>query len=92
MSCVIYGERWLNYLGGLAISYLSDIPIEKLDDGYKAECRLCIIFVTWCIVKLDCYVTLFGTCNIITVYNYIINMGIKMISWIWGVGDVTKTS
>ena len=46
--------------GGLAISYISDIRFEQLSVGDTTECRLGIISVTWCIVKLDCYVTFYG--------------------------------
>ena len=48
-------------------------------------------FVTWCIVKLDFYVTLCSPFHLIIVANDIIHMGIKMISWILLVGDVTNT-
>ena len=48
-------------------------------------------FVTWCIVKLDFYVTLCSACRILIVANYISHMGIKMISWLWVVGDVYTT-
>ena len=91
LSHVIDGDTWLNYLGGGYVSYLSYIPFYRLDDGYTTECRLGIIFFTWCIVKLNVFVTLCRACNIIIVSNYIIHMGIKIISWIWVVGDVTKT-
>ena len=49
-----------------------------------------MIFVTWYIFKLDCYVILFSACNILIVANYISHMEIKMVSWRWVVGDVTK--
>ena len=45
--------------------YLSYIPIEQLDDGYTTKCRLGMIFVTWFIVKLDCYLTLYIACHIL---------------------------
>ena len=90
VSHVIYGKTWLNDLGGIYVSYISYIPFERLDDGYTTECRLGMRFVTWCIFKLNCYVTLFSACHILIVANYIIHMGIKMISRIWVVGDVTK--
>ena len=80
----------MHYLGGLDISYHSDTPFEKLDDGYKTECRLGMRFFTWCIVKLYCHVTLCITCHILIVSNDIIHMGIKVISRIWLVVDVTK--
>ena len=67
------------------------MPFEQLDDGYKTECRLGMGFVTWCIFKLDFYITLFKACRILIVANYISHLGIKMISWIWVAGDVTKT-
>ena len=90
MSHVIYGETYLNNLGGVSVSYTSYIPIERIAYGYKTECRLWMRFVTWCIVKLDCYVTLCSACNILIVANNISHMGIKIISWIWVVVDVTK--
>ena len=57
VSHVIYGETWLHDLGRLDVSYHSDSPFERLDCGYKTECRRGMIFVTWCIVKLYCHVT-----------------------------------
>ena len=47
VSYVIDGETWLHDLGGLAISYLSDIPFEQFDNGYTTECRLGMIFVNF---------------------------------------------
>ena len=79
---VIDGATWLHDLGGVYFFYLSYILFERLDDGYTTECRLGMIFVTWCIVKLDCYVTLCSACHILIVANYISNTGIKIISWI----------
>ena len=90
-SHVIDKETWLNDLGGGYVSYLSYTPFERLDDGYTTECRLGMIFFTWCIVKLDYYVTLCSDCHILIVANDSIHMGIKMISWVWVVGYVTKT-
>ena len=46
----------------------------------------------WCIFKLDFYVTLFRAINILVVANDNSHMGIKLISWSWRVGGVTKTS
>ena len=91
VSHVIDGETQLHDLGGISVSYLSYIPFELLDDGYTNECRIGMIFVTWCIFKLYCYVTLFSACHILIVANYISHLGIKMISWRWLIGDVTKT-
>ena len=91
VSHVIDGETWLHDLGGVSVSFISYTPFEKLDDGYTTECRLGMRFVTWCIVKLDCYVTLYIACHIIIVSNDIIHLGIKMISGSWVVGEVTKT-
>ena len=54
---VMDGDTWLNYSGGLDVSYHSDTRFEQLDDGYKTECRLGTRFFTWCIVKLYCHVT-----------------------------------
>ena len=78
-------------LGGISISYISYIPFERLDYGYTTECRLGMRFVTWCIVKLYCYVILCISFHIFIVDNDIIHIGIKMISWIWVVDDVTNT-
>ena len=91
VSRVIDGETWFHDLGGLVVYYLSDIQFEQLDDGYTTEFILGVIFVTWCIVNLDYYVTLCRACHIIIVGDYIIHMGIKIISWRWVVGDVTNT-
>ena len=90
MSCVIDGETCLHDLGGIHVSYYSDTPFEQLDDRYTAECRLGMGFVTWCIFKLYCHVTLCITCHILIVSNDIIHLGIKVISWSWVVGNVTK--
>ena len=87
---MIDGNTWLHYLGGLDVSYHSDTPFELLDNGYTTECRLGMRFVTWCIVKLYCHVTLCITCHILVVYNDIIHLGIKVILWSWVIGDVTK--
>ena len=91
VSHVIFGNTWLHDLGGIYVSCLSYIPCERLDDGYTTECRLGMIFVTWCIVKLYFYVTLYSTFHILIVANYISHMGIKMIFCSWVVGDVTNT-
>ena len=91
VSHVIDWETRLHDLGGGYVSYLSYIPFEKLDDGYTTECRLGMRFVTWCIFKLDCHVTLFSACHILIVANYISHLGIKIISCRWVVGYVTKT-
>ena len=86
VSYAINVETWFHGLGWISVSYISDIPFEQLDDGYTTECR----FVTWCIFKLDFYVTLCRYCCILIVANDISHMGIKTIFLIWGVGDVTK--
>ena len=91
MSRVIDGDTWLHDLGGIYVSYISYIPFERLDDGYKTECRIGMRFVTWCIVKLDCYVTLCSAFHILIVDNYISHPGIRMITWIWVVSDITNT-
>ena len=72
---VIDGETWLHDLGGLAFSYHSDTPFERLDAGYTTECRLGMIFFTWCIVKLYCHFTLRITFHILIVSNDIIHLG-----------------
>ena len=90
VSHVTDGETWLHDLGGIYVSYNPDTPFEKLDAGYTTECRLWIIFVTWCIVKLYFHFTLCITCHILIISNDISHLDIKVISWIWVVGDVTK--
>ena len=80
VSHVIYGETWLHDLGGISVSYNSETPYERLDDGYTTECRPGMIFFTWCIVKLYCNVNLCITCHILIVSNDIIHMRIKLIS------------
>ena len=40
VSHVIDGETWLHDLGVLDVSYNSDTPFERLDDGYKTNCIL----------------------------------------------------
>ena len=92
MSYVIYRGTWLHDLGGLAFSYILDIPFERLDGGYTTEFRIGMVFFTWCIIKLDCYVTLCISSHILIVANNISHMGIKMISWILIVGVVTNIS
>ena len=91
VSNIVCGETWLHDLGVIYVSYISYIPFEQLDYGYTTKFILGMRFVTWCIVKLDCYVTLCSACDILIVANDIIHLGIKMISWSWVVGDVTKT-
>ena len=81
VSHVINGETWLHGLGGIDVSYHSDIP---------TGCILGMRFVTWCIVKIYCHVNLFINWNILIVSNDISHLGIKLISWSWLVGDVTK--
>ena len=81
VSHVINGGTLLNYLGGVDVSYHSDTPFEELDDGYTTECRLGLIFFTWCMLKLYFCVTLCIACHIIIVFNDISHTGIKVISW-----------
>ena len=88
-SCNRWGDMVAWYMWTWCFWY-SDTPFERIDDGYITECKLGMIFVTWCIVKLYFYVNLCITCHIIILSNYIIHMGIKVIFWIWVVGDVTK--
>ena len=58
VSYVIDGNTWLHDLGGLDVSYHSEKPFERIEYGYTTECRLGMIFVTWCIVKLYGHVNL----------------------------------
>ena len=81
MICVIDGETCLHGLREVYFSYLSYIPFEQLDDGYIPEFVLGMVFVTWCIVNLDCYVTLCSAFRILIVANDISHLGIKMIPW-----------
>ena len=90
LSNVIDRETWLYGLGGLGVSYLSYTPFKRLDDGYTNECRLGMRFFTWCIVKIYCYVTLCIACRILILPNDISILGIKIISWRWVIGYVTK--
>ena len=92
VSCVIGGEIWLHDLGSISVCYLSDTLFEGLDDGYTTNCRPGMRFVTWCIVKLYCYITLCRAFHILIVANDISHMGIKTISCIWVVGDLTNMS
>ena len=80
VRCVIDGDNWLHGLAGVAVSYISDIHFELLDAGDTTKFIRGMIFFTWCIVKLDCYVDLCSACNILNVANDIRHMGIKMIS------------
>ena len=74
---------------GLGVSYHSDTPFERLDYGYTTECILGMIFVNWCIVKLNCIVDFHIACIILSVVNDTGHMKRKMISCTWGVGYVT---
>ena len=42
---VIDGYTWFHNLGGLDVFYLSDIPFEQIDYGYKTECIIGMIFL-----------------------------------------------
>ena len=44
------------WFGGIDVSYISGIHVKRISDGDTTECGLGMKFVTWCIVKLDCYV------------------------------------
>ena len=89
---VIGREICLHGFGGIAVSYISEIHFEILAAGDTTECRLGMVFVTWCIVNLDCYVTLYSACIILIIDNDISHLGRNMIYWIWGVCDVTMIS
>ena len=82
VSYVIDRGTWLHDLGGLDFSYIIDIPFERLDGGYTTECRIGMVFFTWCIIKLDCYVTLCISSHILIVANNISHMEIILIP-IW---------
>ena len=81
VSFAIDMETWLHDLGSLDVSYHSATSLEKLDGGYTTECRLGMIFVTWCIVQLYYRVSLCISCHILIISNDISHMGIKVISW-----------
>ena len=83
-GCIIWG--------GGDVSYNPYIHFERIYDRDTTECRLGMILFTWIIFKLDCYVTFCSACLIIIVSNDISHMRRKMISWRWGVCDVTMTS
>ena len=91
MRYVIDRETQLHGFWGIDVSYLSDICFEQLSAGDTTECRLGMILFTCCIVELDYYVTFLSPCFILIVANYIRHMGRTIISWIWGVCDVTMT-
>ena len=75
MRNVIDGDTRFHSLGrGGAFSYLLDINFERLAARDTTECILGMIFVTWCFVKLDCYVTFCSSCLILIVANDIIHM------------------
>ena len=38
------GDTWLHYLGGIDVSYFSDIAFERLDDGYTTNFLFGMIF------------------------------------------------
>ena len=78
--------------GGIAVSYISDISFERLATRYTTERIIGMRFGIWCIVKLYCYVTFFGACLILIVDNYTRNLGIKIFSCRWVVGDVNMKS
>ena len=90
VSYVIYRETWLHDLGGIAVSYLSEILVKQLGGGYTTECILRMRFVNRFIVKLYCHVTFCSSCLILIVANDIIHLKRKTISWRWGVDYVTK--
>ena len=69
VSFIFDGETWLHDLGGLDVHYHSETHVELLDDGYTTECRLGMIFFTWCVVKLYYNVTLCINFHILVVSN-----------------------
>ena len=89
---VIGSDIWLHGFGNISASYLSDIHFERLAYGYTTDSIIGMIFVVWCIFKLDCYVTFCHACLILIVADYIIHMERKVVSWSWGVFDITMTS
>ena len=91
VSYAINVETQFRDLGWISVSYLSDIPFEQLDDGYTTECKIVMRFVTWCIFKLDCYVTLYSYYHVLIVANDISHMGIKTIFLIWTCSSQRRT-
>ena len=89
---IIGEETRFHKFWGLAIFYLLPIHLEKLAAENTTECIIGMRFGTWCIVKLNYYFNFFIYFLILTVANYIRNLGIKIIFWRWGVGYVTMTS
>ena len=87
---IINGETWWHGLGGIDFFNHSYTPFERPNDRYTSEYRHGMRFVTWCIVKLYCRVTLCITCHILILSNDISHLGTKVISWIQVVRDVTK--
>ena len=61
---VISGEKWLHDFGGISVFYLSGIQFEQLVCLDSTECRPKIIFVSWCIIKLD-----FNLCRAFLIRN-----------------------
>ena len=92
MSYLIGEDAWLHDFWGIYVSCISGIHFGQVTAGDTTRCRLGVVFASWCIVKLDFYVVFCSTILVLVVSNYIMNMGIKMISWIWGVCDVNMTS
>ena len=86
---VINKEIWLHYFLGHYVYYVSYIYFELLAAGDTTECILGMIFVNWCIVKLNCIVDFHIACIILSVVNDTGHMKRKMISCTWGVGYVT---
>ena len=92
VSYVSGEETRLHGFWGIDVSHISYIYFELLVAEDTTECRLGVIFVTWFIFKLSCYVNFLRYCFVLIVAHDIRHMGRKMISWIWVVCDVTMTS
>ena len=74
---LICGETWLHDFGGIYDSYISDIYFELITAVDTTECRLDMIFGTWCIFSLNYYVAFCSNYIILVVAKYINHLGIK---------------
>ena len=70
-------DALLNYLWDIASLYMSYIPFQWLASGDTTECRLGMIFITCCIVKLDCYVDFCNNFLVLIVANDISHLVIN---------------
>ena len=69
MRYSIGGKTWLHNFMGISVSCISVIQFERLADVYTTDFILGVTFFTWCVVKLDCYVTFCSACIVLIVDN-----------------------